>query len=74
MKNNYMHVVKHDGGWAGKREGADRVSFIAPTQQAAIQRAKEIMQPERGELFIHRPNGQMRERYSYGNDPTNKPG
>ena len=74
MKSNYMHIVKHDGGWAGKREGAGRASFVAPTQDAAIQRAREILQPERGELFIHRPNGQMRERYSYGNDPSNRPG
>lgn len=74
MKSNCMHIVKHDSGWVGKREGASRASFVASTQDAAIQRAREILQSERGELFIHRPNGQMRERYSYGNDPTNRPG
>ena len=74
MKSNYMHVTKRDDGWVGKRQGAERASFVAPTQAAAIHRAKEILQPERGELIIHRPNGQMRERYSYGNDPANRPG
>ena len=69
-----MHVTKHDNLWKGKREGAERASFVAPTQAAAIQRAREILHPERGELFIHRPNGQLRERYSYGNDPANRPG
>lgn len=74
MKNNYMHIVKHGADWAGMREGANRASFIAPTQAAAVQRAKEMLQQERGELFIHRPNGQLRERYSYGNDPANRLG
>ena len=69
-----MHVVKHEDGWAGKRQGATRASFIVPTQQAAIDRARVILESEKGELIIHRPNGQMRERYSYGNDPSNRPG
>lgn len=73
-ENNYMHIVKHGPDWAGMREGANRASFIAPTQAAAVQRAKEMLQQERGELFIHRPNGQLRERYSYGNDPANRLG
>ena len=74
MKYNNMHVVKHEDGWAGVREGAGRASFIAPTQEVAIQRAREMLKPIRGELFIHRPKGQVRERYSYGNDPSNRPG
>lgn len=74
MKQNYMHIVKGEKGWQGKREGATRASFVAPTQSEAIARGRQIIEPERGELFIHRSDGSLRERYSYGNDPSNRPG
>lgn len=74
MKHNYMHIVKIESGWAGKREGSTRASFVVPTQAEAIAKGRQILTPEKGELFIHRPDGTLRERYSYGNDPSNRPG
>ena len=52
-----------------QREGADRASSLHPTQADAIDAGRRIAQNERGELFIHRPSGQIRDRDSYGNDP-----
>jgi hypothetical protein len=39
------------------------------TQAEATAAAREIAQNQRSEMFIHRPNGQIRERNSYGSDP-----
>ena len=67
-KNN-IHVVPHGDQWAWRREGSSRVSGIAPTQSAAVDQGRAASRAGRGELFIHRPNGQIRDRDSHGNDP-----
>jgi uncharacterized protein YdaT len=69
-----IHVVKHGDQWAWRREGSQRVSGIAPTQSEAIDRARPVSRRESGELFIHRPNGQIRDRDSHGNDPRSSKG
>lgn len=63
------HVVPHDDAWAVRRSGADRVSGIFDTQQEAIDAGRRISQNQGTELFIHRPNGQIRDRDSHGHDP-----
>lgn len=66
-----IHVVKHpDGGWATKKEGADRAGSRHNTQKEAIDRARQQAIRERTEVVIHRPNGQIRDSDSYGNDPN----
>ena len=69
MTKSNPHVVPRGDQWAVQREGADRASSLHPTQADAIDAGRRIAQNERGELFIHRPNGQIRDRDSYGNDP-----
>lgn len=64
-----IHVVPHNEGWATRREGATRVSSVHPTQTAATQQARTTAIRERGEVIIHRPNGQIGDANSYGNDP-----
>lgn len=68
-KKNY-HVVPHGNGWAVKREGAKRASSTHRTQADAIQQGKQLAQNSQSELVIHRPNGQIRDSDSYGNDPV----
>lgn len=63
------HVVPHKGKWAVRVEGSDRVSSTHPTQKAAIEQAKEGAQRDHAEVVIHRPDGRIRDRDSYGNDP-----
>jgi len=69
MAKNYVHAVPHNGSWAVRREGASRVSSTHGTQTEAAAAAREIARREHGEVFIHRPNGQIRDRDSYGHDP-----
>jgi hypothetical protein len=64
-----QHVVPHNGNWAVRGEGNERVTRTAATQSAAMQIAREISINQRSEMFVHRPNGQIRDRNSYGSDP-----
>ena len=69
MAKKDYHVVPQGEGWAVKREGAERASSVHETQQDAIKDGKRLAQSNKTELVIHRPNGQIRDSDSYGNDP-----
>ncbi|MEJ6982438.1 DUF2188 domain-containing protein [Pedobacter sp. P351] len=64
-----QHVVPHNGSWAVRGAGNERVTRTADTQGAAREIARGIAQNQGSEMIVHRPNGQIRERNSYGNDP-----
>jgi len=68
-KKQNHHVVTHNDAWAVRREGSQRVSGIYPTQRDAIDAGREISRNQHTELVIHRPNGQIRDKDSHGNDP-----
>ena len=69
MPKKNVHVVKHDDGWAVKKEGNDRVSSVHPTQQKAIDAGRDAAKFERSELVIHGRDGKIRDKDSFGNDP-----
>ena len=70
-KKKNIHVVPHKGGgWATKKEGASRSGSRHNTQRTAIERARAQAIREKSEVVIHRPNGQIRDSDSYGNDPN----
>jgi len=64
-----QHVVPHNGKWAVRGDGNERVTKITNTQTEAIKTAREIAIKQQSEVVIHRPNGQIRDKDSYGNDP-----
>ena len=67
-KKNNQHVVTHNELWAVRGEGNSRVTSTHSTQQEAIKVARNIAINQRVEVVIHRPNGQIRDKNSYGND------
>ncbi|GJE69781.1 hypothetical protein CHKEEEPN_1311 [Methylorubrum podarium] len=70
MAKKGQHVVPAiRGGWAVRRTGSARASKTFPTQDAAIAYARDKARQEHGELYIHRADGTIRDRNSYGNDP-----
>jgi hypothetical protein len=69
MSKKNQHVVPHDNEWAVKGAGNSKATVVVETQSEAIKIAQEIAKNQQSELFIHRPNGTIRERNSYGNDP-----
>jgi ferredoxin-thioredoxin reductase catalytic subunit len=50
-------------------EKNEKVTSTHDTQAQAIQRAKEIAINQHSEVVIHRPDGTIRDKDSYGNDP-----
>jgi hypothetical protein len=67
---DHQHVVKQEDGWAIKGEGNSRYTARGiPTQEQARQRAEQIARNKGSDVIIHRPDGRIRDRDSYGNDP-----
>jgi hypothetical protein len=64
-----QHVIPHKDGWAVKGEGNERPTSVHDTQAKAIEAAREIAKNQRSEMIVHRPDGRIRDRDSYGNDP-----
>jgi uncharacterized protein YdaT len=69
MAGKNQHVVRREDGWGVRGAGNSRDTVRTGTQREAIERAREIAQNQGSEVVIHRENGQIRERNSYGNDP-----
>lgn len=63
MARNQRHVTPHpEGGWQVVKPGSDRASVRTPTQDDAINRAREILHNDGGgELIIHDRTGQIRD-------------
>jgi hypothetical protein len=64
-----QHVVPTDDGWGVRGEGNERLTSIHDTQAEAEAAAREIAINQRSEVVIHRPDGRIRDKNSYGNDP-----
>jgi hypothetical protein len=71
MEKSQQHVVpKRDGRWAVWRSGASRVSRIFPTEQDAVEYAKQMARKESGDLYVHRGDGTVRSRDSFSAAPV----
>ena len=69
MRKN-QHVTPHpNGGWQVKGAGNEKATVRTTTQAEAITVARNIAINQGAEVVIHRPNGQIRDKNSYGNDP-----
>ncbi len=65
-----QHVTLHpDGGWQVKGDNNIRATVRTSTQGEAIDIARDIARNQQSELVIHRRNGQIRDKDSYGKDP-----
>jgi hypothetical protein len=64
-----QHVTPHGEGWQVKGAGNSRATKLFDTQAEAVEYAKVIAQNQQSELFIHKANGEIRERNTYGKDP-----
>jgi hypothetical protein len=70
MPKKTQHVVPNaDGGWSVKKGGSARATKTFDKQKDAIIEAKRISKNQGAELYIHRKDGTIREKNSYGNDP-----
>jgi len=70
MSRKNQHVVPNGNDWAVKSEGNDRAIKVVDTQAEAIKIAREIAINQKSEVVIHRADGTIRDKDSYGNDPN----
>lgn len=68
MSKKNQHVVPRGKQWAVRGEKNDKATKIVHTQSEAIKIARDIAINQQSEVVIHRPNGQIRDKNSYGND------
>lgn len=68
MKKN-QHVVPTGKGWGVKGSNNTKLTSKHKTQGEAIKKAREIAINQRSEVVIHRIDGRIRDKDSYGNDP-----
>lgn len=68
-KSNHVIPSKSDG-WAVKKSGSVKASRNFDTKDKAVKYAIELSKNEKTELYIHKANGMIQNRNSYGNDPN----
>jgi hypothetical protein len=64
-----QHVTPKGNLWQVKGAGNRRATKLFDTQAEAIDYARNIAINQQSEVVIHRPNGKIRDKNSYGNDP-----
>jgi Uncharacterized protein conserved in bacteria (DUF2188) len=67
-----VHVVPQASRWGLEVNGEIRSTH--DTQDEAINEGRGLAKREQGELVIHGQEGQVREKDSHGNDPSEIPG
>lgn len=70
MSKKNQHVVPNGNDWAVKGAGNDKATRIVVTQAEAIRIARQIAINQKSEVVIHRPDGKIRDKDSYSNDPN----
>jgi hypothetical protein len=67
-----VRVLPQGDRWKVEENGTDRGTF--DTQEGAVSVAREIARATKAEFELHGADGRIREKDSYGNDPSNMPG
>ena len=62
-------VSPRDGRWAVHGEGNTRDTKVFDTQKEAQNFAIGIAKNQKSEVIVQRPDGRIRSKDSYGNDP-----
>jgi hypothetical protein len=70
MSKKNQHVVPSGKDWAVRGAGNDRKTAVVNIQAEAIKIAREIAINQKSEVVIHRPDGTIRDKNSYGNYPN----
>ncbi len=72
MSKKNIHTVynKIKGTWETKREGQTNPLFSFDTKEKAMKKSIEIAKLDRVEHVIHKMDGTISDKDSYGNDPN----
>jgi len=70
MSGKNQHVVPTpSGNWGVRGEGNSKLTKVTSTQAQAIEVAREIAKNQSSEVVVHRKDGIIRDKDSYGKDP-----
>jgi hypothetical protein len=69
-----IHTIPLDTGWATKREGSSRALSKHGTKTEAVQAGRERARRDKVEHLIHKKDGSIEVRRSYGGDPPSRKG
>jgi hypothetical protein len=69
-----VHTVPHEDGWANRREGAARVTKKFATKSEAQAAGRETARRDKTEHLIHKRDGTVGSRNSYGSDSQRRKG
>ena len=64
-----VHTVPHGDGWANRRESSDKVSKTFDTKRDAQAAGRDTAQRAKTEHVIHKKDGTIGQKNSYGSDP-----
>lgn len=68
-KSNHVIPSSKKDGWAVKKSGSAKSSRSFDTKAKAVKYGRTLSKKEKTELFLHRKDGTIQNRNSYGNDP-----
>lgn len=68
-KSNHVIPSDKEGGWAVKKSGSIKISKSFDRKEDAVKYGRELSKKEETELYIHKKNGLVQERSTYGKDP-----
>ena len=69
MAKKNIHIVPDGNRWAVKKEGSAAPVSTHRTKQLADNVGRPIARREKVELVIHRKDGTIQDKDSFGNDP-----
>ncbi len=69
-KNVHVTYRKEEHEWAVKTEKSSRAAGLYDTKEEALAAGREIAQNQKSELVIHRRDGTIQDKDSFGNDPN----
>jgi hypothetical protein len=71
MPQIVYHVVPNEGRWAVKREGAERASRVADSQDEAVAVAEQMARNQApGRVVVHGANGLIESVHTYDQVPA----
>lgn len=70
MARKNFHSIPWQGGWAVKKEGADKPISIHRTQATSEGKTQKLAKQSEVEAVYHNRLGRIKDKDSYGNDPV----
>ncbi len=68
-KSNHVVPSKDRGRWDVKKSGSTRASKSFDRKEDAVKYGRKLSRKEKTELYIHKKDGRIQDRNSYGKDP-----